>query len=217
METFVQELVNSLSVASVIILIGIGVTLIFGLTGIINFAHGEFLMVGGIAVWVLVSHGMSYVPALLLAIIVVGALGFALESGLFQFTLRKPNNGFMASLGLQIVLQHIVIRNWNSYQKSIPEPLPGVWVIGGIRIIIMRAVVVAVTALVVAITFVTISRSRYGLALRASLADRDTAALMGIPIRRYITAVFVYGSMIAGLGGGLMIALFPSRRSSEAR
>lgn len=209
METFVQELVNSLSVASVIILIGIGVTLIFGLTGIINFAHGEFLMVGGIAVWLLVSHGMGYVPALLLAIIIVGALGFALERGLFQFTLRKPNNGFMASLGLQIVLQHIVIRNWNSYQKSIPEPLPGVWVIGGIRIIIMRAVVVAVTALVVAITFVTISRSRYGLALRASLADRDTAALMGIPIRRYITAVFVYGSMIAGLGGGLMIALFP--------
>ncbi len=62
MEIFVQELVNSLSVASVIILIGIGVTLIFGLTGIINFAHGELLMLGGIAVWVLVGQGWSYVP-----------------------------------------------------------------------------------------------------------------------------------------------------------
>jgi branched-chain amino acid transport system permease protein len=208
-ELFVQELVNSLSVASVIILIGIGVTLIFGLTGIINFAHGEFLMIGGIAVWLLVSNGVGYVPALVAAVLIVGLLGLLLERGLFQFTLRRPNNGFMASLGLQIVLQHVVIRIWNSYQKSIPQPLPGVWVIHGIHIIQMRAVVVAVTALVVLVTFFVISRSRYGLALRASLADRDTAALMGIPVRRYITAVFVYGSMIAGLGGALTIALFP--------
>jgi branched-chain amino acid transport system permease protein len=209
MDIFIQELVNSLSVASVIILIGIGVTLTFGLTGIINFAHGEFLMVGGIAVWVLTNAGVSYVPALVLAVVIVGVLGFALERGLFQFTRQRPNTGFMASLGLQIVLQHIVIREWNSYQKSIPEPLPGVWVIGGVHVIIMRAIVVAVTAAVVAITFLAISRSKYGLALRASLADRETARLMGIPIGRYNTAVFVYGSAIAGLGGALLIALFP--------
>jgi branched-chain amino acid transport system permease protein len=209
METFVQELVNSLSVASVIILMGIGVTLIFGLTGIINFAHGEFLMIGGIGVWVLVSNGMGYVPALLISVAFVALLGFLLERGLFQFTLPHPNNGFMASLGLSIVLQHIVIRIWNSFQKSIPEPFPGAWQIGEIRFIKMRVVVVLITAVIVAVTFLTISRSRYGLALRASLADRQTAALMGIPIGRYITAVFAYGSAIAGLGGALMIALFP--------
>jgi len=209
METFIQELVNSLSVASVIILMGIGVTLIFGLTGIINFAHGEFLMVGGIGVWVLVSNGMGYIPALLISVALVGLLGFLLERGLFQFTLLHPNNGFMASLGLSIVLQHIVIRIWNSFQKSIPEPVPGTWQIGEIVFIKMRVIVVLITAVVVAITFLTISRSRYGLALRASLADRQTAALMGIPIGRYITAIFAYGSAIAGLGGALMIALFP--------
>jgi branched-chain amino acid transport system permease protein len=210
METFIQELVNSLSVASVIILMGIGVTLIFGLTGIINFAHGEFLMLGGISVWALVDGGfVGYVPALLISVAVVGLLGFLLERGLFQFTLLRPNNGFMASLGLSIVIQHVVIRIWNSFSKSIPEPLPGAWQVGEIRFIKMRVVVVAITAVIVAITFFTISRSRYGLALRASLADRQTAALMGIPIRRYITVIFTYGSAIAGLGGALMIALFP--------
>jgi branched-chain amino acid transport system permease protein len=210
METFIQELVNSLSVASVIILMGIGVTLIFGLTGIINFAHGEFLMLGGMGVWVLVGGGfVGYVPALLISIALVGLLGFLLERGLFQFTLLRPNNGFMASLGLSIVIQHVVIRIWNSFSKSIPEPLPGAWQVGEIRFIKMRVVVVAITAVIVAITFFTISRSRYGLALRASLADRQTAALMGIPIRRYITVIFTYGSAIAGLGGALMIALFP--------
>ena len=209
MVTFVQELVNSLSIASVIILMGIGVTLIFGLTGIINFAHGEFLMLGAIGVWALVGYGFGYIPAVIISVVIVGLIGFLLERGLFQFTLTRPNNGFMASLGLSIVLQHVVIRIWNSFSKSIPEPLPGVWEVGEIRFIKMRVVVVLVTALVVAVTFFTISRSRYGLALRASLADRQTAALMGIPIRRYITVIFTYGSAIAGLGGALTIALFP--------
>jgi branched-chain amino acid transport system permease protein len=148
---------------------GIGVTLIFGLTGIINFAHGEFLMLGAIGVWVLMGYGLGYIPALVIAVVVVGLIGFLLERGLFQFTLTRPNDGFMASLGLSIVLQHAVIRIWNSFSKSIPEPLPRVWEIGEIRFIKMRVVVVLVTALVVAVTFFTISRSRYGLALRASL------------------------------------------------
>ena len=209
MDILLQQLVNSLSVASVIILIGMGITLIFGLTGIINFAHGELLMVGGMATWVMVSGGSNFFVALLVSMLVVAALGFALERGLFRFTLDRPMNGFIISLGLIVILQHVVIRFWNSCQKSIPNPLDGVWEVGGVRIVIMRALVVLITAVVVAVTFFGISRSRYGLALRASVADQETAALMGIPVRRYVTGVFIYGSMLAGLGGALMIALFP--------
>jgi branched-chain amino acid transport system permease protein len=209
MEIFLQQLVNSLSVASVIILIGIGITLIFGLTGIINFAHGEFLMIGGMTTWLVVSNGGGFIAGLVAAVLFVGLLGFVLERGLFRLTLERPMNGFIISLGLIVVLQHFVIRFWNSYQKSIPQPLSGVWEVGGVRIIVMRAVVVLVTAVIVAITFFGISRSRYGLALRASVADQETASLMGVPVRRYVTGVFIYGSMLAGLGGALMIALFP--------
>lgn len=209
MEIFIQQLVNSLSLASVIILIGIGITIIFGLTGIINFAHGEFLMVGGMVTWALVSHGVNFVLALLASACIVAALGFALERGIFRFTLARPMNGFIVSLGLIVLLQHVVIRIWNSHQKSIPDPVGIVWEVGGVRIIAIRVVVVAVTAIAVALTFFAISRSRYGLALRASVADQETAALMGIPVRRYITAVFTYGSFLAGLGGAMLIALFP--------
>jgi branched-chain amino acid transport system permease protein len=209
MNIFLQQLVNGLSEASVIILIGIGITIIFGLTGIINFAHGEFLMVGGMVTWVLVSHGSTYVLALFVAALTVGLLGLVTERGLFRFTLERPMNGFIVSLGLIVILQHVVIRAWNSNQKSIPDPIGGVWQVGDVRIIVMRAIVVGVTAVAVALTFFAISRSRYGLALRASVADRETAALMGIPVRRYVTAVFAYGSFIAGLGGALLIALYP--------
>jgi branched-chain amino acid transport system permease protein len=209
METFIQQLINSLSVASVTILIGIGITLIFGLAGIVNFAHGEFLMVGGIVTWFLVNAGVNFFVALFGAMIMVGALGFVAERGLFRFTLDRPMNGFIMSIGLSVILQHVVIRIFNEVQKTIPDPVGQVWVVGGVNIIAMRAIVVAITAIVVAVTYFGISRSRYGIALRASIADQDTAALMGIPVRKYVTGVFIYGSLLAGLGGALMIALFP--------
>jgi len=209
MQILIQQLINSLSVASVTILIGIGITLIFGLAGIVNFAHGEFLMVGGMATWFLVNAGVNFFVALFGAMIVVGALGFVVERGLFRFTLDRPMNGFIMSIGLSVILQHVVIRMFNEVQKTIPDPVGQVWVIGGVDIIAMRAMVVAITAVVVAVTYFGISRSRYGIALRASIADQDTAALMGIPVRKYVTGVFVYGSLLAGLGGALMIALFP--------
>ena len=83
------------------------------------------------------------------------------------------------------------------------------WEIGGVRVASVRLMVILVTIAVVTATFLMVSRSRYGRALRASVEDRDTAALMGIPVRRYITGVFVLGSALAGLGGALLIALFP--------
>ena len=209
MQIFVQQLINSLSVASVTILIGIGITLIFGLAGIVNFAHGEFLMVGGMVTWFLVNAGVNFFVALFGAMILVGALGFVAERGLFRFTLDRPMNGFIMSIGLSVILQHVVIRIFNEVQKTIPDPVGQVWVVGGVNIIAMRAIVVAITAIVVALTYFGISRSRYGVALRASIADQDTAALMGIPVRKYVTGVFIYGSVLAGLGGALMIALFP--------
>jgi branched-chain amino acid transport system permease protein len=209
MQTFIQQLINSLSVASVTILIGIGITLIFGLAGIVNFAHGEFLMVGGMVTWFLVNAGLNFFLALFGAMIVIGALGFVAERGLFRFTLDRPMNGFIMSIGLSVILQHVVIRVFNEVQKTIPDPVGQVWAIGGVDIIAMRAIVVAITGAVVVLTYFGISRSRYGIALRASIADQDTAALMGIPVRKYVTGVFIYGSLLAGLGGALMIALFP--------
>ena len=139
MDIFIQQIVNSLSVASVIILIGIGITIIFGLTGIINFAHGEFLMVGGMVTWALVSNGVNFFLALALSSLVVAILGFVLERGLFRFTLARPMNGFIVSLGLIVLLQHIVIRIWNSDQKSIVDPIGTIWQVVEVRIVVMRA------------------------------------------------------------------------------
>ena len=110
MDISLQQLVNSLSVASVIILIGIGITLIFGLTGIINFAHGEFLMLGGIVTWVVVGSAGNFVVAAVAGVLLLARSASFLNEGFFRFTLDRPMNGFIISLGLIVILQHVVIR-----------------------------------------------------------------------------------------------------------
>ena len=215
MDIFFQQALNGLSIAAVIALVAVGITLIFGLTGIVNFAHGEMLMIGGYTVWFVQQEtGLGpgfhwYFLGLLAAIVIVGGLGFVLERGLFRFTLQNPINGFIVSIGLIIILQHFVADIWTGDQQAVPRPLATVWEVGGVRIASTRIFVIGMTTALVVAVFFAIGRSRWGQALRASAADRETAALMGIPVRRYITLVFFGGSAIAGIGGALLIGLFP--------
>lgn len=216
MEIFLQQVLNGLSIASVIALVAVGITMIFGLTRIVNFAHGEMLMIGGYAVWWIVAvagiGGQSfelYILGLVTAVVLVGAFGFTLERVLFRATLDSPINGFIVSIGLIIILQHFVADIFTSEQQAIQKPIETVWDVGGVRVPAMRIFVIGATAALILGLYLGINRSRWGRALRASAADRETAALMGIPVRRYIMLVFFAGSAIAGLGGALLISLFP--------
>ena len=180
--------------------------------GVVAAVSGSFVSAGHplpAGVGLAVSAGWSFPSALAAAVIAVALLGFLLERGLFRFTLDRPTNGFIVSLGLVVLLQHVVIFFFNGNQKSIPRPLDRARQFGSVRIAVTRAMVIGVTAAVVASTYMVVIRSRYGRALRASVEDRDTAMLMGTPVRRYIAGVFVLGSALAGLGGALLIGLFP--------
>lgn len=210
METFFQHAVNGLAAASVYALIAVGVTAIFGLTGIVNFAHGEFLTFGGLITATMVDDvGQPYAVALLVATLTMGVAGFGAERLLFGRTLERPVTGFILSLALIIIFQHVAIKIWGTNEQSIPPPIAGVVDIGGVRIAASRLLVVAASALVLLFFFYLLARTKWGKALNASSGDRDTAALMGIPVRRYVTGLFTLGSATAGLGGGLLIALAP--------
>ena len=205
MDVFLQQVVNGLSIASIFALVAIGITLIFGLTGLVMFAHGELLMLGGYVTFVTVESGGNFFAGLVFAALAMGLVGLALERGLFQFTLNKPVNGFIISLGLIIVFQHIALEIWSGEQRVIPRPISTVIDVGAIRITGTRLMVIGLTIALVALAFLVIERSRYGKALRASAEDRETARLMGIRARRYITAIFIFGGAAAGLGGGLLL------------
>ena len=212
MEIFFQQVVNGLSIGAVVALMAMGVTLIFGLTGLVMFAHGELLAIGGFLTWwVAAQLGGGFWLGLVFALIAVGLIGIALERGLFRFTFDSPINGFIVSLGLIIVLQHLLVElsPVGASIVRVASPIDYVFDIGGARLPAMRVLVLAITLAVVAIMLLFIYRTGHGRALRASAIDRETAALMGIPVRRYIMVVFMIGSVLAGLGGALMIGLFP--------
>lgn len=208
-ETLLQQIVNGLAFASVYALLAVGITLIFGLTHIVNFAHGEFLVLGALVAFSCVSAGVPYPLAVLIATAAMGAAGFFTERFLFRPIASEPILGFICSLGLIIALQHIALKIWGSEQQVIEAPLTQMIIFGEVRISAMRILVTAVTIAVLVVFYLMLKRSRWGRALRAVAIDRDTAAAMGVPSRRYISGIFIVGTALAGLGGALLLSLFP--------
>ena len=209
METLLQQLVNGLALASVYALLAVGITLVFGLTGIVNFAHGEFLVFGALIASSLVGAGLPFPAACLIALIGAGVIGLGVERLLFRPIAAEPIRGFIVSLGLIIAMQHIALKIWGAEQRAIEAPLTQVLALGEVRISVMRIAVAVATVAVLTAFYLLLERSRWGRALRAVAIDRETAATMGVPVLRYVAATFIIGAGLAGLGGALLLSLFP--------
>lgn len=209
METLIQQLVNGLALASIYALLAVGITLVFGLTSIVNFAHGEFMVQGALVAASAIAIGVPFPVACVLAFILQGAIGWCIERVVFRPIASEPILGFIASLGMIITLQHVGVKIWGGDQIFVNAPLPQVLAFGEVRISAMRIVVTAVTVMVIGALLLLMARSRWGRALRAIAIDRETAATVGIPVANYVAATFMIGSALAGLGGALLLSLFP--------
>ena len=193
MVDFLQQLINGVAIASVFALVAVGITLIFGLTGIVNFAHGEFLVVGGFLTWWLADSGVPYAVAVIIAGLGVGLLGVSLERGLWRFTLEAPINGFIISLGLSIVLQHLVLKIWDpsATPVSIQSPISGQVQVGGLVISNVRIMVILLTVVALGVTFWAVERTRYGRALRAIAEDRSAGRVPACVVATIGTLVVI--------------------------
>jgi branched-chain amino acid transport system permease protein len=209
MEIFLQQVVNGLALASVYALLAVGITLIFGLTGVVNFAHGEFLVVGALIGYSATRLGLPFPFAVMLATLSMGLAGLLIERFLFRPIAAEPIRGFIVSLGLIVALQHIALKIWGGEQQAIDAPLPQILSLGEVRISAMRIVVTIVTGVVLLAFFIMLKRSRWGQALRAIAIDRETASTMGVPVHRYVAGMLAIGTALAGLGGALLLSLFP--------
>lgn len=206
--TFVQQLFNGLSQASIYALVAAGVTVVFGLTRLVNFAHGEIVAIGAYTVFVLSPDGGGgFLIGLLGALLVTGIVSFVLERGLFQFTIEKPVNGFLVSLGLILVIQNALIWQYTVLPKHVEPAFTVVWTVGDVRISAMRVLVIVVTLVTFAVLAFITSRSWYGMAARAAAMDREMLGMTGVPVRRVITGTFVVGGMLGGLAGAFIAEL----------
>jgi branched-chain amino acid transport system permease protein len=202
---FLQQLFNALRISGVYALVALGITVIFGLTGIVKFSIGELLTIGAFLTFSLWDNDrVSFFLAVPVAALAVGALSFLLERAAFRFTLRQPINGFIVSLGLILVLQNMVIEFWGTDPKAVPPSFLTIWDVGGVRMPLHDWFVIWVTVGLIAALFLGLRFTKYGRAVRAGAEDRDAAALMGIPVDWVIAGTFVLGGTLAATAGGLL-------------
>lgn len=209
MAEFFQQVVNGLSVGSIYVLVAIGVTLIFGVSKLINFAQGQFLVLGSFLAFSLVSAGLSFWIAAALVTVAVGIAGVVTDRLLLRPTLDKPINGFIVSLGLLIALQGLYSELWSTEPRKLASPVEGVVDIASVRIPADRLLTFFVAALSVLALYYILRRSDIGRSMRAASENRDAAALVGVNVGLSISAAFFLGACLAGLAGAFLATLFP--------
>ncbi len=202
-----------LSLFSVLLLMGLGLAIIFGQMGVINMAHGEFMTIGAYTIFMLSSLTQSYAPSLMpyyffLAIIVAFLLAFAAgwlaEWALIRHLYRRPLDTLLATWGLSLGMQQVFRSTFGA--KEVSPTLPD-WLLGswspkeGLDIPINGMFVMALTLLVTGCVFLLLYRSRWGLRVRATVANRTMANAIGINTRMTDRMTFAIGCGIAGIAG----------------
>jgi branched-chain amino acid transport system permease protein len=206
-----QQAVNGATIGVVYALIAVGLTLVFGILDVINFAHGEFYMLGAFLTYSLTAGlGLDYFVAL--GLTVVGAAGAGLLAERLTVRPLKDRHMFtvvLSTLGLSIFLQNGALLLWGPDPREIDLGWSGRPVIvAGVIITRLRLAVLATGAAVIAALTWFIRRSRWGMAMRAVAGNRDASALMGIPVDRIYAITFAVGTGLAGVAGGLLGAMF---------
>ena len=211
MEQLLQHLLNGLVLGGTYALLGIGLTLIFGLMNVVNFAHGEFYTLGAYVCFAaLALAGVDFFVALLAAIVVGAALGWLCEVALLR-PLRNESidTTMLVMIGVWIAMQNAELLGWGGVAKSIPHPFPTApLVLGPVAIAPLRLFVLVLAAALIAASWLLIQKTKLGRAMRATFQDRDTAALMGVGIGRIHAVTFAFGSGLAAAAGALLGPVF---------
>ncbi len=211
MVEFTQHILNGLMIGGIYALMGIGLTLIFGVMRVVNFAHGEFYMLGAFVVYsIFTLSGVPYLLALVLAAIALFVAGAIIERLLLRPIRNQPVDvPMLATIGLSIFLANMALIIWDPTPKDIglPFPLQGIR-IGPLTLTPIRIFVLAAALVIILGSHLFLQRARLGKAIRATFQDRDAAALMGVDINFINMLTFGWGAAIAALAGGLLGPIF---------
>lgn len=210
-DQFLQHLVNAVILGGTYALLGIGLTLIFGIMRVVNFTHGELYAFGAYTIYLVVAVlGLDFFLGLLIAVVAGALLG-----ALIEITLLRPLRStdidivMLVMIGAWIVMQNTELLVWGGVAKAIVTPFPDApLVIGPVSISWLRVFVLVVALLLIVGSYLLIHRTKLGKAMRATFQDTDTAALMGVNIKGIFTATFAIGSSLAAAAGALLGPVF---------
>lgn len=210
MELFLQSIANGLVQGGFFALFAVGLVLIFGVMGVVNFAHGELVMAGAFTIWVLHAQvGLAYIPAIAAAIVLVTAIGLMMERLLFRPTRSDPLAGLICSIGILFILQVVAaLIGGDGPSKQVPPPFHGTMVLFDfLRIPYQRVFSLVVSVAALGTLWYFLTRTKFGWALRAVAMDREAAELQGINSNRISVIAIGVGTALAGLAGGLIAPL----------
>lgn len=216
--TWVQQVVNGLTVGGIYALIALGYTMVYGVLRLINFAHGDLCVFGAYIGLVALGSGAGAGQSQLLllggafiaAAVVVGLAGIALEFTAYR-PLRKADrlSAVVSALGASLLIENGIMLVWGPQLRVFPANLlPAVqWTFAGARIELVQVLIIGGSAALMALLYWFVHHTRFGTAMRATASDQDAAKLMGINVNRVILSVFLIGPAI-GAVGGLFIGLY---------
>jgi branched-chain amino acid transport system permease protein len=218
MDTLLQQIINGLVLGSMYALVALGYTMVYGIIKLINFAHGEVLMVGALVSWSVVGFLQGVTPGMLgwimlllslvAAAVVAAALNFAIEKIAYRPLRNSPKLApLITAIGMSILLQTLAMIIWKPNYKSFPTLLPNSpFIIGGAAITPVQVLILLVTALALVALMWLIHRTNLGRAMRATAENPQVAALMGVQPDRVISATFIIGALLAALAGVMWAA-----------
>ncbi|HEY77501.1 MAG TPA: branched-chain amino acid ABC transporter permease [Dehalococcoidia bacterium] len=207
--TLLQSILNGFSSAGIYILVALGLTLVLSIMNIVQLAHGEIYMIGAYGVYyITTSLGLNFFLALVISTLLMGGLGIVLERLCFRPLRGQFDRAAIASIGLILILQNVVLSIAGGDPRSYMSPFTGVLKILGVAISWDRLSIVLFGFGLVAALFLFIRMTKTGQAMLAISQDRDGAALQGINIDRISMAAMFLGCALAAIAGALVGAIF---------
>ncbi len=207
MDALTLELLNGLSLFATLAIVALGLGIVFGLMGIINLAHGEFVMIGAYVSYVVHANGLNHWVSVPLAAAVLFVLGALIELVLIRRIHRQPEITILATFGLSVCLRQLAELVFSKDFRGVPNPVPGATRAFGVLFPTYRYLLMGIAVVVVVATLVAFTKSRFGLTVRAIVADRDLAEASGIRTGIANFCAFGIGAATAGIAGALVAPL----------
>ena len=212
MDVFLQQLINGLTLGSVYAIVALGYTMVYGIIQLINFAHGEVVMIGAMVAFTVMSAltANTGLPPLAIVLIGTGAaipvcvlVGYALERFAYRRLRHAPRLApLITAIGASIILQHVAMMIWSRNPLAFPQLIPNhVFEVAGATITTVQIAIILTSVLMMAGLTLIVYRTRLGIAMRATSQEPHIAGLMGVNIDRMIAATFMLGAALAAVAG----------------
>ena len=213
--SFLNYLISGISLGSVYAIIALGYTMVYGIAKMLNFAHGDVIMVGAYVVFYSTAAGMPAIPAILLSVVICTVLGMAIEAVAYRplRSAASPLAVLITAIGVSYLLQNLALLFWSSNTKSFTSvvKLPALKLAGG-ALNISSETIVTITACILIVVGLSlfINKTKPGQAMLAVSEDKGAAQLMGINVNATIALTFAIGSGLAAIAGVLLCSAYPS-------